>query len=60
MQRQIITINEFLAMLNYKSRTSYYNLEKNDPNFPQRVKIGPRKIGIYLDDVYRWLDLNRF
>lgn len=55
MQKQIISINEFLNLLGFKSRTTYYNLEKLDPTFPKRIRLGARKVGLYLDDVNNWI-----
>lgn len=36
---ELITIEEFMAMLGYKSTVSYYN-HRNDPGYPQRVYLG--------------------
>lgn len=39
---ELITIEEFMAMLGYKSSVSYYN-HRNDKDFPQRVYPGGNK-----------------
>lgn len=41
------------------SKGTIYNREKYDPNFPNKVSLGGRRVGFYLEEVNQWLESNR-
>ncbi|KQV73019.1 AlpA family phage regulatory protein [Rhizobium sp. Root1220] len=53
-ENTILTRDQLCAMLNI-SDTSRQRLEKSDPNFPPKIKIGVRRVAYLRDDAYAWL-----
>lgn len=53
---QIITKQELKALLTIKSDTAIRNLEKRDPTFPQKIKLGLRRVGYRLEEVNSWIE----
>lgn len=51
--RRIISKKELLKMVPYSAQ-HILRLEKNK-EFPQRIKVGARRVGWYLDEVMDWL-----
>lgn len=37
------------------SRSTVWRLEKNDPTFPKRLKLGQRSVGYILSEVEDWI-----
>lgn len=52
-KQQLITITDFMKMLGFKSRISYYD-HKDVPGWPQTVKVGNRPM-LVLADVERYM-----
>lgn len=53
---KILSKKEVKALLHFKSDTSLYTLEKKDETFPQKIKIGLRRVGYRADEIYLWLE----
>ncbi len=51
MTNQILSKKEVKALLNFKSDTSLYTLEKKDETFLQKIRISLRELVIVLRDL---------
>lgn len=56
MTNQILSKQEVKNLLHFKSDTSLYTLEQKDKTFPQKIKIGLRRVGYKADEIYSWLE----
>ncbi|OCF96565.1 helix-turn-helix transcriptional regulator [Gilliamella sp. wkB308] len=56
MTNQILSKKEVKTLLQFKSDTSLYTLEQKDETFPQRIRIGLRRVGYRADEIYSWLE----
>lgn len=56
MTNQILSKKEVKVLLHFKSDTSLYTLEQKDDTFPQRIRIGLRRVGYRADEIYSWLE----
>lgn len=56
MANQILSKQEVKTLLHFKSDTSLYTLEQKDKTFPQKIKIGLRRVGYKADEIYSWLE----
>ena len=56
MTNQILSKKEVKSLLHFKSDTSLYTLEQKDETFPQRIRIGLRRVGYRADEIYSWLE----
>lgn len=56
MTNTILSKKEVKNLLHFKSDTSLYMLEKKDKTFPQKIKIGLRRVGYRADEIYSWLE----
>lgn len=56
MTNQILSKREVKTLLHFKSDTSLYTLEQKDKTFPQKIKIGLRRVGYRADEIYSWLE----
>ncbi|MCX8616885.1 AlpA family phage regulatory protein [Gilliamella sp. B2923] len=56
MINQILSKKEVKTLLHFKSGTSLYTLEQKDETFPQRIRIGLRRVGYRADEIYSWLE----
>ncbi len=54
--RTIIRRDAFRVALGNVSRTSFWRLEKNDPEFPKAVQISPSMDGFYLDEAAQYIE----
>jgi prophage regulatory protein len=59
MTHEILSKQEVKALLHFKSDTSLYTLEKKDKTFPQKIRIGLRRVGYRVDEIYSWLESRR-
>lgn len=50
----LISRDQLCAMLKI-SDTTRQRLEKNDPHFPPKMKIGSRRVGYLRSDAHAWL-----
>lgn len=56
MNNNILSKKEVKTLLHFKSDTSLYRLEQKDETFPQRIRIGLRRVGYRADEIYSWLE----
>lgn len=56
MTNPILSKQEVKNLLHFKSDTSLYTLEKRDPTFPSRIKIGLSRVGYKANEIYSWLE----
>lgn len=56
MTNQILSKKEVKTLLHFKSDTSLYRLEQKDETFPQKIRIGLRRVGYRADEIYSWLE----
>lgn len=56
MTNKILSKKEVKVLLHFKSDTSLYTLEQKDETFPQRIRIGLRRVGYRADEIYSWLE----
>lgn len=56
MTNTILSKKEVKTLLHFKSDTSLYTLEQKDKTFPQKIKIGLRRVGYKADEIYCWLE----
>lgn len=56
MPNQILPQKEVKTLLHFKSDTSLYTLKQKDETFPQKIRIGLRRIGYRSDEIYSWLE----
>ena len=56
MTNTILLKKEVKKLLHFKSDTSLYTLEKKDKTFPQKIKIGLRRVVYRADEIYSWLE----
>lgn len=59
MTETILSKQEVKKLLHFKSDTSLYNLEKHDHSFPNKLKIGIRRIGYKSSEIYAWLETRK-
>ncbi|MBI0032192.1 AlpA family phage regulatory protein [Gilliamella sp. B14384G15] len=59
MTNTILSRREVKNLLHFKSDTSLYTLEKKDETFPQKIRIGLRRVGYRADEIYSWLESRR-
>lgn len=56
MTNTILSKQEVKDLLHFKSDTSLYTLEQKDNTFPQKIRIGLRRVGYRSDEIYSWLE----
>ena len=59
MTNQILSKKEVKDLLRFKSNTSLYTLEMKDKTFPQKIRIGLRRVGYRADEIYSWFESRR-
>lgn len=59
MTNQILSKQEVKTLLHFKSDTSLYTLEQKDKTFPQKIKIGLRRVGYKADEIYSWIEYRK-
>ena len=59
MTNTILSRREVKKLLHFKSDTSLYTLEQRDETFPQKIRIGLRRVGYRADEIYSWLESRR-
>lgn len=55
---RLLSIDELLAVLRLKSRTSAYRYQAI-PDFPKRIKLGDRHIAWDADEVSAWIEARK-
>lgn len=58
MTNQFLSKKEVKSLLHFKSDTSLYTLEQKDETFPQKIRIGLRRISA-CGEIYSWLESRR-
>lgn len=56
MTKKLITIAKFLAHAEFRSKTLYYNLIKTDPVASKPIFVVIRKVMLFSDEIYSWLE----
>ena len=59
MTNTILSRREVKKLLHFKSDTSLYTLEQRDETFPQKIRIGLRRVGYRADEIHSWLESRR-
>ena len=59
MTNTILSKKEVKNLLHFKSDTSLYTLEQRDKTFPQKIRIGLRRVGYRADEIHSWLESRR-
>ena len=59
MTNTILLKKEVKKLLHFKSDTSLYTLEQRDKTFPQKIRIGLRRVGYRADEICSWLESRR-
>lgn len=54
-QAKVLRMKEVWSLLGI-SRSAGYELLRDSPNFPKRVSLGPRSVGILQHQLLSWLD----
>ena len=55
---RVLSVDELLAVLRLKSRTSAYRYEAY-PDFPQRIRLGDKHVVWDADEVAAWLEARK-
>lgn len=59
MTNTILSRRKVKNLLHFKSDTCLYTLEQKDETFPQKIRIGLRRVGYRADEIYSWLESRR-
>ncbi|MFQ1007023.1 helix-turn-helix transcriptional regulator [Gilliamella apicola] len=52
----LIPLKDFIALIGYKSTSSYYQMLKNDKTAPKPIKLFGRKVFLSSQEVNSWIE----